>query len=62
MAAKHLTLEALCPDTGKMKVVKLMEEDLEHVRNNSPPAKFYELSGDKMTYKGSCVQDVLLNP
>jgi hypothetical protein len=62
MAAKHLTLDARCPNTGKVKAVKLMEDDLEHVRNNSPAFKFYELSGDKMTYKGSCVQEVLLSP
>ena len=61
MTAKHYTLQAVCPNTNRHKTVKVMDDDLRRVLDE-PPHKFYELSGDKMTYQDSCVQDVLLNP
>lgn len=62
MQAAYYTLEAICPSTGKIKTVKLMDDDFQAIYKYGPRYKFYSLCGDKMTYTGSSVQEVLLSP
>ena len=61
MAAAHYPLKAFCPKSGE-KTLKLMDEDVQIALKYRPRHKFYELSGDRKTFDGSCVQEVLLSP
>lgn len=61
MAAAHYPLKAFCPNSGE-KTLKLMDEDVQIALKYRPRHKFYELSGDRKTFDGSCVQEVLLSP
>jgi hypothetical protein len=59
----HFELEALDPETGGIRKLRLMNDDLQAILKSAPRHKFYELRGDRTPTKaGSCVHETLLHP
>lgn len=58
----HYEIQALCPDTGKLVTLRIMDDDVRRVLATEPRFRFFELMGDRKTFTGSCVQEVLRDP